>query len=56
MQHYLLFRPQELRSHHPRCDKVSHPRPHGSNLHKALIPDAHVICHQVRPEREEDKE
>lgn len=45
-----------MESHHPSSDKVSHPCPHCSNLHKALIPDAHVFCHHVRPAREEDQD
>lgn len=42
-----------MHSHHPSSDKVSHPRSHSSNLHEALIPDAHVLCHHVRPARKE---
>lgn len=38
-----------LESHHPSSDKVSHPRPHGCDLHETLIPDAHVLCHHVWP-------
>lgn len=43
----------EFKSHHPSSDKISHPCPHRSNLHKTLIPDAHVFCHHVRPARKE---
>lgn len=43
----------EFKSHHPGSDKISHPCPHSSNLHKTLIPDAHVFCHHVRPVRKE---
>lgn len=42
-------------SHHPRSDEVSHPRPDSGNLHKTLVPDAHVLCHHVRPRRKEDQ-
>lgn len=38
-----------LESYHPSSDKVPHPRPHSSNLHETLIPDAHVLCHHVWP-------
>lgn len=35
--------------HHPRCHKISHPRSYSSHLHEALVPDAHVLRHHVRP-------
>lgn len=36
-------------SDHPSGDEVSHPGSHGCDLHEALVPDAHVVSHHVRP-------
>lgn len=36
-------------SDHPSGDEVSHPGSHSSDLHEALVPDAHVVGHHVRP-------
>lgn len=36
-------------SDHPSGDEVSHPGSHGCDLHEALVPDAHVVGHHVRP-------
>lgn len=40
---------ERFQSDHPGGDEVAHPRSHRGDLHEALVPDAHVVRHHVRP-------